>query len=146
MAEIPSPALLGVQRVVIACDPVSGLSDGERDAFCKQLVKKADAVTDYPVSIASAADLNPANMARRSNELLLRVTASAMSVDAGRKTIELTVTPVRAARPIAPIPALKSSLSFVKVQNDWTLQGPVDAFSKILGGTRGLHKPIVSES
>ena len=145
MAEIPSRALLGVQRVVISCDKVSGLSESERTALCGQLLKKADALTDYPVSIQSAAN-SRLGLALQSEQLLLRVAASATPVDGHRKTIELSVTPVRAARPGGQQQALKSSLSFVKVQGDWILQGPVDAFIKILAGTRGLHRPVVSDS
>jgi hypothetical protein len=144
MAEIPSPTLIGVQRVVIACDTATGLSQAEREALCKQLVKKADVLTDLPVSLASAADLDPTNLSHQADQLLLRVAASASPVAAGRKTVTLTVTPVRAAVAVAPMPGLTSSL--LKVQGDWVLQGPIDAFTKLLGsGPQRLHRPVRSD-
>jgi hypothetical protein len=144
MAEIPSPTLIGVQRVVIACDTATGLSQAEREALCKQLVKKADVLTDLPVSLASAADLDPTNLSHQADQLLLRVAASASAVAAGRKTVTLTVTPVRAAVAVAPMPGLTSSL--LKVQGDWVLQGPIDAFTKLLGsGPQRLHRPVRSD-
>ena len=146
MAEIPSPTLIGVQRVVIACDAATGLSQAEREALCKQLVKKADVLTDLPVSLASAADLDPTNLSHQADQLLLRVAASASPVTGARKTVTLTVTPVRAAVAVAPMPALTSSVSLVKVQDDWVLQGPVDALNKLLGsGPHRLHRPVRSD-
>jgi hypothetical protein len=133
-----------VQRVVIACDTATGLSQAEREALCKQLVKKADVLTDLPVSLASAADLDPTNLSHQADQLLLRVAASASPVAAGRKTVTLTVTPVRAAVAVAPMPGLTSSL--LKVQGDWVLQGPIDAFTKLLGsGPQRLHRPVRSD-
>jgi hypothetical protein len=146
MAEIPSPVLIGVQRVVIACEGATGLTEIERNALCNQLVKKAGVLTDLPVSAASAGDLDPTNLARQSEQLLLRVTAKARTVDAGRKKVALSVIPVRAATAVPAMPAMESSASFVKVQGDWLLQGPVDAFTKLLGsGPRKLRKPVRSE-
>jgi hypothetical protein len=146
MAEIPSPTLIGVQRVVIACEAATGLSQAEREALCKQLVKKADVLTDLPVSLASAADLDPTNLSHQADQLLLRVAASVSPVAAGRKTVTLIVTPVRAAVAVAPMPGLTSSVSLLKVRGDWVLQGPVDAFTKLLGsGPHRLHKPVRSD-
>jgi hypothetical protein len=96
------------------------------------------------VSLASAADLDPTNLSRQADQLLLRVAASASPVAAGRKTVTLTVTPVRAAVAVAPMPGLTSSL--LKVQGDWVLQGPIDAFTKLLGsGPQRLHRPVRSD-
>lgn len=147
MAETPSPALIGVQRVVIACNADSTLSEAERRALCEQLVKKAGTVTDLPVRLASAADLDPTNLVGQAEQLLLRVTATGVRVVPGRKTVALTVAPVRAAVNMAPLAPIKSSVSLLKVQDDWVVQGPVDAFTKLLGsGPRKLRKPVVSDS
>lgn len=147
MTGIPSPALLGVERVVIACEPIAGLSAGERTALCSQLVKKAAALTDYPVSLASSADLDRSNLALRSRELILEVAGTAATPAAGRRTITLQVTPMRPARPMADHAAIASSVSMVKIQNDWMLQGRVPAFEQLLRGTRQprLHTPITAD-
>lgn len=143
MSEIPSPALIGVQRVVIACESVSGLTASERAAFCGQLVKKAAALTALPVSLASAEDLNRADLARQSKQLLLRVDASAAAAAQGRKTVEVAVTPVRTAVRMAPRAPVKSNVSFVKVGPDWMIQGPIEGFIEQLGsGPRTLRRPI----
>jgi hypothetical protein len=145
MSEIPSPAMIGVQRVVIACDPTHGLSQAEHNALCEQLVEKAAALTELPVSRASAADLDPSNLSHQVEQLMLRVAASATAVDARRKTVALIVTPVRAT--VSGQRALTSSVSLLKVQDDWVLQGPVQAFTKLLGsGPHRLHKPVRSDS
>jgi hypothetical protein len=146
MAETPSPTLIGVQRVVIACD-AEGLSESQRTNLCDQLVKKASVVTDLPVAIASAADLDPTELARQSQQLLLRVSASATPVDDTRKTVLLTVTPVRRAVHVAELGPMNSSVGFVKVRDAWMIQGPVDAFTRLLGGVpRKLQRPIRSDS
>jgi len=94
-------------------------------------------VTDLPVSLAAPVDLH-------SGEFVLRVQAAATVVDHNRKTIELAITPTRAGARTGD--ALKSSVSFVKVRNDWIVQGPVDAFAKLLAGPRKLRKPVRSDS
>lgn len=121
---------------MIACDPIAGLSATEGDALCRLLVKKAAVLTDLPVSLADAADLDRSNLDRQGKELLLRVTGTATPVDADRRTIALTVTPIRAARPIGRGQPVGSSVSLVRLQGDWVLQGPVDAFATLLGPTR----------
>jgi hypothetical protein len=147
MASIPSPTLLGVQRVIIDCGPVTGLTDTERKAFCEQLVRKADTLTDLPVSLASPADVDPANFARQAQQLLLRVTAKATSVDSSRKSIALDVTAVRAARPIGEHRMGPSTISLVQVQKDWVLQGPIPAFDKALASTRStrMRAPLTAD-
>lgn len=146
MAEIPSPTLIGVQRVVIACDAATGLSQSEHAALCEQLVKKADVLTELPVSRASAADLHRTDLTHQAEQLVLRVTASAKAMDARRKSVNLTVTPDRPAVS-GPRAALTSSVLLVKVQDDWVLQGPVDAFTELLGsGPHRLHRPVRSDT
>jgi hypothetical protein len=147
MAGIPSPALIGVERVVIACEPDSSISREERRTLCEQLVRKARTVTRLPVAAATPRDLVSDDLARRAKQLLLRVRISGAEVERGRKTLSLTVTPVRMARPQGELGPLKSSVSLVKVQDRWVVQGPVDAFDKVLGGAPPpLHKPVRSDS
>ena len=146
MAEIPSPTLIGVQRVVIACDAATGLSQSEHAALCEQLVKKAEILTELPVSRAAAADLHRTDLTHQAEQLVLRVTASAKAMDARRKSVNLTVTPDRPAVS-GPRAALTSSVLLVKVQDDWVLQGPVDAFTELLGsGPHRLHRPVRSDT
>ena len=147
MAEIPAPTLIGVQRVVVSCETVSGLTSAERGAFCADLVKKAAALTALPVSLASAEDLKRADLARQAQQLVLRVDASATPVDQGRKTVAVSVTPVRTAVRMAPVAPIKSSVSFVKIDRNWMIQGPIEGFIKILGsGPRRLHSPIRADN
>jgi hypothetical protein len=146
MAAIPSAALVGVHRVVISCDQVSGLSEVEQRQFCDQLVRKAGALTDIPVFLASANDFDASNLAGRADQLMLHVKASATAIDATRKAVTMQVAALRPARPIASRTSPASSISFVKVQNAWVLQGPVDPFIEVLAGTRGVHLPAVSDN
>jgi len=147
MAEIPSPTLIGVQRVVIQCGPVSGLNGAERGALCKELVRKAADLTALPVSLAAGDDVGGPELARQSEQLLLQVEGSATTVDAGRRAVRLSVTPVRRAVAVADRPAATSTISFVKVGKDWVIQGPVDGLTKVLGpGQPRLHRPIKSDS
>ena len=146
MAETPSPVLAGVERVVIACDADASLTEAEKQALCEQLVKKAGAVTDLPVASAIASDLDPTELSRQASQLLLKIQASGSTVEQGRKQIALTVTPVRAAVNIAPMPAMKSSVNLVKVQGEWIAQGPVKAFNQLLGsGPRKPRAPFHSD-
>lgn len=147
MASTPSPALIGVERVVIACEPDSSISRDERLALCEQLVLKAQTVTSLPVAAAAARDMVPDDLARQSKQLLLRVKISGSPVEQGRKALSLTVIPVRMARPQGELGPLQSSVSLVKVQDRWIIQGPVDAFNKVLGGfPHRLRKPVRSDS
>ena len=42
---------------------------------------------------------------------------------------------------------LRSEATLVKVQQDWIVQGPIDAFAKLLGSAPPvLHRPIQSDS
>jgi hypothetical protein len=148
MAEIPAPSLMGVQRVVVECQFDSSLSVNERRTICEQLVRKAQRVTSLPVTVASKDDLISPDLARLSEQLLLQVKVSATAVDTGRKTLSMTVTPVRLARPQGKMDQLTSSASLVKVQDDWVVQGPIDSFQKLLGSTgpHRLHKPITADN
>jgi len=147
MAGIPSPALIGVERVVIACEPDSSISLNEQRTLCEQLVRKAQTVTSLPVAAATPRDLVSEDLARQSKQLLLRVRISGRAVERGRKALSLTVTPVRLARPQGELGQLQSSASLVKVQDRWIVQGPIDAFNKVLGGyPPPLRKPERSDS
>lgn len=148
VAESPSPALIGVQRVVVECQFDSSLSADERRTVCEQLVRKAQRVTSLPVAVASKSDLVSPDLARLSEQLLLRVKVSGKDVNPGRKTLSMTVTPVRLARPQGEMDPLTSSVSLVNVQDDWVVQGPVEPFQKLLGSTapRPLHKPIIADN
>ena len=147
MAGTPSPALIGVERVVIACEPDSSISGDERRTLCEQLIRKARTVTRLPVAAATSRDLLPDDLARQSRQLLLRVKISGSEVERGRKALSLTVTPVRVARPQGELGALKSSASLVKVKDRWIVQGPIDAFNKVLGGAPPpLRKPVRSDN
>jgi hypothetical protein len=148
MAETPAPTLLGAQRVVISCQFDSTLSADERRTICKQLVRKAQSVTNLPVAVASKDDLVSPDLARLSEQLLLQVKVSGTTVDAGRKALSMIVTPVRLARPQGKMDPLASSASLVKVQDDWVVQGPIDSFQKLLGSTgpHRLHKPITADN
>jgi hypothetical protein len=148
MAETPSPILFGVDQVVIACESDSSLSDSERKALCEQLVKKAQSVTELPVRLATETDTSAlgGDRAKKSKQLLLRVSGKGRAIDHGRKDVDLSVTPVR-LKGGAITPPLKSTVSFVKVQNDWLVQGPIDAFTKLLrSAPRKPRKPLHSDS
>lgn len=147
MAETLAPALLGVRRVVIACDPSANFSAAESAAICAQLVRKASPLTALPVTAATAADLDPMASRQSRDLLVLRVAVSARAIDSGRKALTLTVTPQRPSRAIAPMAAITSSASLVKVQHDWMVQGPIDAFARLLGnsGPRKLRAPVTSD-
>lgn len=147
MATIPSPALIGVNRVVVVCELQAGLTDIDRRKICDELVGRVRQATDLPVSLAPSADIDPLGSAETKNQLFLRIDAHARPVDAGRQTLKLKVTPVRPARPTGQMAPLTSSVSLVRVQDDWVIQGPIDAFHQILGSTRArtLRAPITSE-
>ena len=147
IAGIPSPALIGVERVVIACEPDSSISADERRTLCEQLVGKAQKVTRLPVSEAKPRDLVSNDVARQSRQLLLRVKISGSQVERGRKALSLTVTPVRIGRPQGELGPLNSSASLVEVRNRWIVQGPIDAFDKVLGGVPpAIHRPVRSDN
>ena len=147
IAETPSPMLLGTKRVVLSCDFDETISATEAASLCAQLVKKAQRYTDLPVKLATSADLSASpNLRQKADQLLLRVKARASDAPQGRKTLSLEVTPVRLARPMGAMPAIKSSLSMAQVRGDWVLQGPVDAFNQLLGGTQRMKKPLSVDS
>lgn len=148
MAESPSPALVGVQRVVVDCQFDSSLSAAQRRTLCDQLIRKARTVTSLPVAAASRDDLISPDLARLSEQLLLRVKVSGTPVDSGRKTLAITVTPVRMALPQGEMAAQTSSASLVRVQDDWVVQGPIDSFEKLLGpaGAPRLRTPIRADT
>jgi hypothetical protein len=79
--------------------------------------------------------------------LLLRVKGRASVADNGRRSLALEVTPVRRARPVGKLTPLKATASLVEVQGTWSIQGPIDAFEKLLGSEgRRLQRPITSDS
>ncbi|HEY8592593.1 MAG TPA: hypothetical protein VIL42_06980 [Sphingomicrobium sp.] len=146
MASIPSKTLMGVERVVIACTPDGSLSASEAQAICGQLVKKAQAVTSLPVGPASAADLEPAAMALPNETLLLRVALSASPRGDGYRKLSLAVTPARSIKDMKASAPIKSEAQITRVQDKLVVQGPVNAFSRILGAVPAkLHKPIRSD-
>lgn len=147
MADTPAPALIGAQRVVLACEFAGDLHKADESGLCQQLLKKARRYTDLPVSLATSADLSLGrNMRQQADQLLLRVRGEARDAGDGRKSLALEVTPVRLARPMGRMAPLKSSASLVRVQDGWTLQGPIDAFAKLLGGSKRLRSPAVLDS
>jgi hypothetical protein len=147
MASIPSPALIGVQRVIVHCEIGPGFTNAEQQNICSQLVRKAEQATQLPVSLGGAADLDPLASRESRNNLLLQVRADARAIDDGRRDLTVRVTPVRPGRPTSAMAAITSSASLMRVQGQWALQGPIDAFQKILGSTRGsrLRAPITSD-
>ena len=147
MATTPSPALIGVKRIVVACELGSNFTQAQRQSICQQLVRKASQVTALPVAIATSADLDPLGSARVKDQLLLRVDATFRDVGTSRKTVTLKVTPVRLARPQGQMAAQTSTASLARVQDRWVLQGPISAFNKLLGSTRGrgLRAPVTSD-
>ena len=145
VAETPAPTLIGVQRVLLACDIDDSLSHDERSSLCEQLVRKAQAATRLQVSAATAADIKSRDLRRLAQQLLLRVDVAGAPIDGGRKVLKLKIVPVRTARPQGEMDALEATASLVKVQDDWVVQGHIDAFDKLLGGApRELHRPIRS--
>lgn len=146
-AETPSPALIGVQKVVLVCDLGPGFSDTDRRSICDQLVRRAKQATSLPVTIGESRDKDPLASAAAKNELLLNVSAKAQHVDGTRKSLAIKVTPVRPARPQGAMAAKTSTASLVRVQDRWVLQGEINAFHQILGGTRGrsLRAPVTSD-
>ena len=147
MASTPSPALIGVQRVIMLCDFGPGFTDAEERNLCTQFVRKAQQATKLPVSLGTAADQDPLASRDSKYNLLLQVRAEAKSVDDRRRDVTVQVTPVRPGRPMGAMTAVTSSASLMRVQGHWALQGPIDAFQKILGSTRGpgLRAPITSD-
>ena len=146
-AETPSPALIGVQQVVLVCELDPSFPEAERRQICDQFVRRAEQATNLPVTVAKTADVDPLGSRETKNQLFLKVQARARAIDSGRQALTVEVTPVRPARPQGSGPSVTSSASLARVQGKWLLQGPIDAFHKILGGTRGrsLRAPITSE-
>lgn len=146
IAETPAPTLIGAERVVVACE-FAGIPEAQHRAICEQLVKKARRYTSLPVSIADPGDLKlGTNMRRQADQLLLRVKAEALRTAQGRRTLSMEITPVRLARPIGELAPVKSSASMVEVRGKWVVQGPVEAFAKLLGGSKKPHLPIKLDS
>jgi hypothetical protein len=147
MAAIPSPALIGVQRIAIQCDIGPNFTATEQRRICDQLIAKAKLYTNLPVSAATKADLDPLSGKMHKQQLLLRVNVGARDVEAGRKALDVEVSPVRLMTPMGAMPAAKSKASLVRVQKDWIVQGPVDAFQKVIGSTgkRRVRAPITSD-
>ena len=146
MAETPAPTLIGVQRVVVVCDIDDSLSPDERSSLCAQLVRKAQAATRLPVSAATGAETKSRDLRRLAQQLLLRVEVAGSPINGTRKVLKLKIVPVRMARPQGTMGALEATASLVKVQDDWVVQGHIDAFDKLLGGApRELQRPIRSD-
>ena len=138
---------IGVDRVVISCE-IDALRAIDRTAVCDQLVRKAQSFTDLPVSRATRVDLDPTQLARRSNQLILRISGRATDVERGRKALSLAVTPLRPSREGLRLPAEQPSTAMlVNVRGKWVLQGRIAAFEKLLGTsrTKSVRKPIVSD-
>ena len=146
-AETASPALIGVQQVVLVCEVDPSFPEAERRQICEQLVRRAEQATNLPVTVAKTADVDPLGSRETKDQLFLKVEARARPIDRGRQTLTVEVTPVRPARPQGAGQPVTSSASLARVQGKWLLQGPIDAFHKILGSTRarGLRAPITSE-
>lgn len=141
---IPARTLSGVQRVLITCKADSSLAMGDARAICAQLVKKAQVVTSLPVAVASAKDLSNV-AAGQGDRLLLQVALSATS-DGDRGALAITVTPSRNHLRFKEGPPVKSEAQLARFDNKWVVQGPVDAFAKILGSVPPkLHRPIKSD-
>ena len=146
VAETPAPALIGVQRVLVACDIDDSLSRDERSSLCEQLVRKAQAATRLPVSAATGAETKSRDLRRLAQQLLLRVEVAGSPINGTRKVLKLKIVPARMARPQGTMGALEATASLVKVQDDWVVQGHIDAFDKLLGGApRELQRPIRSD-
>ena len=147
MASTPSPALIGVQRVIMLCDFGPGFTDAEERNLCTQLVSKAKQATQLPVTLGTAADRDPLASRDSKYNLILEVRADAKAVDEERRDVTVQVTPVRPGRPMGSMTPVTSSASLMRVQGRWALQGPIDAFHKILGSTRGagLRAPVTSD-
>ena len=146
VAETPAPALIGVQRVLVACDIDDSLSRDERSSLCEQLVRKAQAATRLPVSAATGPETKSRDLRRLAQQLLLRVEVAGSPINGTRKVLKLKIVPVRMARPQGTMGALEATASLVKVQDDWVVQGHIDAFDKLLGGApRELQRPIRSD-
>ena len=138
---------IGVERVVISCE-IDALRAIDRSAVCDQLVRKAQSFTDLPVSRAKPVDLDPTQLARRSNQLLLRISGRATDVERGRKALSLAVTALRPSREGLRLPPEQPSTAMlVNVRGRWVLQGRIAAFEKLLGTsrTKSVRKPIVSD-
>ena len=147
MAETPAPTLIGAQRIVVDCEFTGNIPESQRRSLCEQLVKKAKRYTNLPVTLATRDDLSAGpNLRQQADQLLLRVKGDARDSGKGRRSLALEVTPVRLARPMGKMTPLHSSASLVEVDGAWLLQGPVDAFEKLLGGSKKLHQPIKSDS
>jgi hypothetical protein len=147
MTGIPSPALLGVERVVIACDFGSGFGTADQQKICAQIVRKAALVTDLPVRAATAGELARLSGAPAKQRLVLHVRATAEDIERGRKSLTVSVTPDRPMTGAGEIERLTSTASLVEVQGDWIVQGPIDAFNKLLGSTGGrrLRAPLTAD-
>jgi len=148
-AETPSPALIGVTQVVLICELDRTFPEAERGQICDQLVRRAKLATNLPVTVANPdIDIDPMGSRETKNQLFLKVEAQARALDSGRKALTVEVTPIRPARPQGAGASVTSSASLARVQGKWILQGPIDAFHKILGSTRGrgLKAPITSDT
>jgi len=144
MAETPARTLFGVQRVVVACDADSTLTVSEARAICAQLVKKAQTVTSLPVALASAADLHPSEP-RPDDQLVLHVALSADRAKSDRGTLSVIVTPSRNYLKFDQGKPVKSQVQLARLDDSLVVQGPVDAFAKILGSAPPkLRRPIKS--
>ena len=145
MAEIPAPTLFGVQRVVISCDADSSLTRADANAICAQLVKKAQTVTTLPVQKASDADLHPSDR-RQADQLVLHVLLSADKPKSDRSTLSVTVTPSRDYLKLNEGKPVKSQAQLARLDGGLIVQGPIDAFARILGSVPPkLHRPIKSD-
>jgi hypothetical protein len=145
MAEIPSKTLMGVSQAVITCEADSTLTAEEAQAICKQLVAKAQSVTRLPVKAMSASQLADGS-APGGERLVLHVKMSAGSLQSDRGTLALLVTPSRDYLHFNQGTPVKSEAQLARLDGKLVVQGPVPAFSQILGAAPAtLHKPIRSD-
>jgi hypothetical protein len=145
MAEIPARTLFGVKRVVVTCDADSSLTKSEARAICAQLVKKAQTATRLPVAAASAADLRPSKVSS-DDQLVLHVQLSTDKPKSDRSTLSVTVTSSRNYLKFDEGKPIRSQAQLARLQDRLVVQGPIDAFGKILGSAPPeLRRPIKSD-
>ena len=146
MGTLPTRGLLGVERVVVVCDADSSLTSAEARAICDQLVQRAQKATELPVIGAAQSDLESSNV-RQGDQLVLHVALSAKALADGRGTLAMTVTPSRNELKLNQGAPVHSEAQLARIQGRPVVQGPIDAFNKLLGsGPRDLRKPIRSDN
>lgn len=66
---------IDVERVVIACDLDESISTEQRRSLCRQIAAEARRLTNYPVALATRADLEPSpeRLQVQSHQLILHI-------------------------------------------------------------------------